>query len=484
MESGYDDVEGIRMAVGRGDHRDVIGGLWEVLGQLQLNFMIREGLKPHHKLLDIGCGSLRGGVHFIRYLDVGNYVGIDPNLALLDAGYEIELASCGLKERIPRENLICSSDFDPPFPNDTFDFALAQSVFTHVTLNTIRKCFERIASKIKVHGRFYATFFEIPNNVLASDSFRHEPGGVITQGSQDPYHYRFEDLKYAASQHLWTPRYIGGWNHPRGQHIAAFIRQDHAAKSKSTLRDLSIEEARSLPGGADHYRAYVGPPERFDFMSGTQFNLLFANGLREHHHVLDFGCGSLRLGRLLIPYLREKCYYGIEPNRWLIDDAIARETGSDLLTIKKPQFSYGADFNCDAFSVKFDYVIAQSIVTHCGPDLFHKFIISARNALDDDGIILISVIKSDDRKTSLPEDGWHYPQCVSYSDKQILQFFAEAGLCGISIPWYHPAACWYVAALSEARLPTDEERLLLTGAVLYDPEFANSREVRCSLQTC
>ena len=169
MESGYDDVEGIRMAVGRGDHRDVIGGLWEVLGQLQLNFMIREGLKPHHKLLDIGCGSLRGGVHFIRYLDVGNYVGIDPNLALLDAGYEIELASCGLKERIPRENLICSSDFDPPFPNDTFDFALAQSVFTHVTLNTIRKCFERIASKLKVHGRFYATFFEIPNNVLASE---------------------------------------------------------------------------------------------------------------------------------------------------------------------------------------------------------------------------------------------------------------------------------------------------------------------------
>jgi hypothetical protein len=75
---------------------------------LQLDFMIREGLKPHHKLLDIGCGSLRGGVHFIRYLDAGNYVGIDSNIALLDAGYEIELASWGLKERMPRENLILS----------------------------------------------------------------------------------------------------------------------------------------------------------------------------------------------------------------------------------------------------------------------------------------------------------------------------------------------------------------------------------------
>ena len=476
MESAYDDVDGICIAVSRGQHRDVIGGLWDELGQLQLDFMIREGLKPHHKLLDIGCGSLRGGIQFIRYLDVGNYVGLDPNISLLDAGYEIELTSCKLKERMPRENLICMGDFDPPFPDGTFDFALAQSVFTHVTLNTIRKCFERIASKIKVDGTFYATFFEIPDNVLSSEPFRHDPGGVITQGSQDPYHYRFEDLKYAASERLWTPRYIGGWNHPRGQHIAAFVRRDDTgAKSNRSLRVLSIDEARSLPGGADHYRAYVGPPDRFDFMSATQFSLLFANGLREHHRVLDFGCGSLRLGRLLIPYLREKCYYGIDPNRWLIDDAIARETGSDVLTLKRPQFSYNADFDCNGFGVKFDYIIAQSIATHCGPDLFHKFIISARNALDDNGLILVSVIHSEERKTSLPEDGWHYPMCVAYSDKQILGFFAEAGLSGISIPWYHPAARWYVAALSQARLPSDGERRLLTGVVLHDPQFANSR---------
>ena len=484
MESAYDDVDGIRIAVSRGQHRDVIGGLWEELGQLQLDFMIREGLKPHHKLLDIRCGSLRGGIHYIRYLDVGNYVGMDPHRSLLDAGYEIELACCGLKERMPRENLICTDDFDPPFPDSAFDFAVAQSVFTHATLNTIRKCFERIASKVKVGGAFYATFFEIPGNVLSSDPFLHDPAGITTQGAQDPYHYKFEDLKYAAAERLWTSRYIGGWNHPRGEHIAAFVRRDHtAAKSNSNLRDLSIDEARSLPAGADHYRAYVGPPDRFDFMSATQFSLLFANGLREHHRVLDFGCGSLRLGRLLMPYLREKCYYGIDPNRWLINDAIACEIGSDILTIKKPRFSYGADFDCNGFAVKFDYIIAQSIVTHCGPDLFRKFVINARSALDDNGVILISVTQSEEQRVLLPDDGWHYPECVAYSGEQILDFFAEAGLFGISIPWYHPAARWYMAALSQARLPTDGERRLLTGAVLHDPQFAKSRGDLRFLQT-
>ncbi|MGH7055210.1 MAG: hypothetical protein ACREFK_05155 [Stellaceae bacterium] len=79
-----------------------IGGFWEEIGKFQFAVMTAHGLMPRHSLLDIGCGCLRGGVHFIRYLEPGNYVGVDVNQSLLDAGYDVELASAGLQARMPR----------------------------------------------------------------------------------------------------------------------------------------------------------------------------------------------------------------------------------------------------------------------------------------------------------------------------------------------------------------------------------------------
>ena len=67
------------------------------------------------------------------------------------------------------------------------------------------------------------------------------------------------------------------------------------------LRNFTPAEADDLPGGELHYRAYVGPPKRYGLLTLIQMNLLAALGLEETDRVLDFGCGSLRLGRSLIP---------------------------------------------------------------------------------------------------------------------------------------------------------------------------------------
>ena len=45
--------------VAAGAHRDFVGGMWDEVGALQFEYMQSAGLRPGHRLLDMGCGALR-----------------------------------------------------------------------------------------------------------------------------------------------------------------------------------------------------------------------------------------------------------------------------------------------------------------------------------------------------------------------------------------------------------------------------------------
>lgn len=70
-------------------------------GRAQLEIMAALGLKPHHRLLEMGCGALRAGVHFIQYLEKGNYWGLEKDEMSLRAGIQYELAVNGLMTKWP-----------------------------------------------------------------------------------------------------------------------------------------------------------------------------------------------------------------------------------------------------------------------------------------------------------------------------------------------------------------------------------------------
>src|SRR5205814_2018535 len=84
--------------IAAGAHRSFVGGMWDEIGELQLEFLRAQGLESHHKLLDVGCGALRGGIHFANFLQPGNYHGIDLNASLIAAG-KIELERSGLAQK-------------------------------------------------------------------------------------------------------------------------------------------------------------------------------------------------------------------------------------------------------------------------------------------------------------------------------------------------------------------------------------------------
>ena len=141
------------------------------------------------------------------------------------------------------------------------------------------------------------------------------------------------------------------------------------------------------PGDA-HYRAYVGPPEDYDLVAAMCFGLLTSLGLRGRHCLLDVGCGSLRLGRLLIPYLNAAHYYGLEPNQWLVDEGLAQELGASIVPLKEPQFYFGDSSQLIGKTDFFDFAIAQSIFSHCGLDLLTKHLTEIHSALAPGGALL------------------------------------------------------------------------------------------------
>lgn len=204
-----------------------------------------------------------------------------------------------------------------------------------------------------------------------------------------------------------------------------------------------------LKPGDEHYRAYVGRPEYYDVLAAWQFSLLIFLGLREQHCLLDLGCGSLRAGRLLIPYLEAERYFGIEPNRWLIEEAIEREVGHDLIRIKKPRFSHNADFDLAVFGVRFDYILAQSIFSHTGLTQLRCCLDSASQALKADGLLVATFVEGTQDKA---REGWVYPDLNLFTWKTLQAVCEKAGLVCRKLDWPHPLQTWFIAAKSSERL--------------------------------
>ena len=124
--------------LGCGVHR------FEKTGRTQLEVLIRHGLNPWSKLLDIGCGALNGGYWAMHFLNPGCYFGIEPNKEMFEAGAEI----------IPEPDLFATKN--PRFDhNDQYDFSVfgvefdffyAHSIWTHAPKKDLEKMLDGMAT--------------------------------------------------------------------------------------------------------------------------------------------------------------------------------------------------------------------------------------------------------------------------------------------------------------------------------------------------
>lgn len=203
-------------------YKEAVGRGWETMGRQQFDYLMEKGLEPDHHFLDVGCGSLRAGLLFVRYLAPNRYSGIDIDGDLLGAARK-RLKRGGLEGK--KALLARTDNFDFPSLSRTFDYALANSVFTHVPLNAVLQCLVNMERVLAPRGRFYATFFENTSE-RNLEPLRHVYQGTEfhTYLDRDPYHYDFGLFETLARKAGLRVEYLGEWVKGGTQAMMAFAR--------------------------------------------------------------------------------------------------------------------------------------------------------------------------------------------------------------------------------------------------------------------
>jgi cyclopropane fatty-acyl-phospholipid synthase-like methyltransferase len=127
--------------------------LWARKRDFQFEFLTTHGLRPEHRLLDIGCGTLRGGIPLIDYLETGHYFGVDARAEVLEEARK-ELAESGLAHKRPV--LIHAGDPKEIRLETSFHRAWAFSVLIHMHDEVVSAYLALAADALTEDGKFYA----------------------------------------------------------------------------------------------------------------------------------------------------------------------------------------------------------------------------------------------------------------------------------------------------------------------------------------
>ena len=168
---------------------------WLRIGQMQFDYLIKHGLKPSMRMLDIGCGNLRAGRLFIDYLDAGNYYGTDISPDILLAAQKT-VGEYGLQSKLPYLSLVSDMRLDF-LPDDHFDVVHAHSVFSHSPISVIDECLAHVGRVMVPGGIFDFTF--------------DRTEGAEHQVLREDFYYRTQTLLDLAGKHGLQAQYMADW---------------------------------------------------------------------------------------------------------------------------------------------------------------------------------------------------------------------------------------------------------------------------------
>ncbi len=142
---------------------------FSAIGRGTVGWMIDyEGLKPMHSFLDVGCGIGRMAIPLAEYLQKGKYYGFDisswkvaycrrtvgrkrPDFAFHHADVFNKYYNSRGRTR--------ASEYQFPWGDESFDFVLLTSVFTHMLPADMEHYLSEIARVLRPRGKCVVSYF-------------------------------------------------------------------------------------------------------------------------------------------------------------------------------------------------------------------------------------------------------------------------------------------------------------------------------------
>jgi len=191
---------------------------------------------------------------------------------------------------------------------------------------------------------------------------------------------------------------------------------------------------------------FVGSESRLDFdlMGKDHFDYLQYHGLKTHHIFFDVGCGALRTGQYVIPYLESGNYFGLDRMPELIEYGLNDVLTPEIVFEKNPKFSVNNIFNCTFVDKPVDFAWCQSLMSHLSLIDIKHCLKNVKETLSPNGKIYFTYFQLegfDEGEAS--KQTTHSKQDVFYSEQHMNKIVTSCGLTPLfNGPVGHPRGQW------------------------------------------